>query len=367
MNTMGKDMHKNGEQMCSNKPLANLDELKKLLEKFGVGSEMGWIAVVLFVRNLIFDLNVFKDEVKAKLQHDIFQELATKDLSEERYVQVIEMLDVFVMRNIGTAELEQALNEEKRSAAALLAEMNTLIDAIRGTRHVQEARLEDFEDKTVGVIQESEDRSVIVAKVREIFKELVQEFREESQEWETLASELQRTATFDPLLTELYNRRAFDAALNTAVKHCRKSGKSLTLFMIDVDHFKSVNDTYGHQVGDEVLKALASIVSSQAIQFKGYVARYGGEELVVMAEGLGEERSFLSAEAIRQDVQRYDFRIRTDGQFSNLPLRFTVSIGVALLQPNWTPAELVQAADKAMYMAKQAGRNQVRITRNANQ
>ncbi|WP_147819569.1 GGDEF domain-containing protein [Salidesulfovibrio onnuriiensis] len=350
--------------MDSGKTLTNLDELKSVLGSFGISSELDWIAVVLFARNLVRDLTVFTDPAKAEMQRAIFAELATKDLSDERYAQIIETLDIFIMNNIATRELEQALTEEKRSAAALLAEMGGLIETIRGTRKHQEVRLEDFQDRTVGVIKESEDRSVIVSKVRGIFKELVSEFQEESQEWEKLASELQRTATFDPLLTELYNRRAFDAALTKAVRRSRETETSLTAFMIDVDHFKSVNDTFGHQVGDEVLKALASIISSQAVQFQGFVARYGGEEIIVMAEGLTEERAFISAEAMRQDVQRYDFRVREDGKFSDLPLKFTVSIGVAMLRPEWGPAELVQAADKAMYEAKQSGRNQVRILRN---
>lgn len=342
----------------------NLDELRKILSEFGISSELDWMAIVLFVRNLVRDLTVFSDELKAELQRDVFRELGSKNLSQEKYAHLIEMLDIFVMRNVATTQLEQALTAEKRSAAALLSEMNNLIDTIRGTRKQQEARLEDFEDQTVGVIQDGEgeeDRSFIVAKVREIFKELVNEFQEESEEWESLASELLHTASFDPLLTEIYNRRAFDASLLEAVRRSRRNGTTLTIFMVDVDHFKEVNDTHGHQVGDDVLKALASIVSSQAIQFQGYVARYGGEELIVMSEGLDEERSFLCAEAIRQDVEQYDFLIRTEKTAPKTLLKFTVSIGVSLLRPEWGAGELVQAADKAMYRAKEAGRNLVRV------
>lgn len=357
-----KRMFKGGESMGQGNT-KDLDELRSILEHFGISSDLDWIAVVLFVRNLVRHMTVFTDEAKARLQREVFKELASNELNEDRFAKIMEILDIFVMHNIGTSELEQALTEEKRSAAALLSEMHNLIDTIRGTRDEQEARLEDFQDRTVGVVKESEDRSIIVSKVREIFKELVNEFREESLEWENLASELQRTATFDPLLTDLYNRRAFDAALVKAVQRSHDTGISLSVFMVDVDHFKSVNDTFGHQVGDEVLKALASIISSQAVQFQGYVARYGGEEIIVLAESLDEERAFISAEAMRQDVQRYDFRVREQGRFSNLPLKFTVSIGVAMLRPEWGPTELVQAADKAMYQAKQSGRNQVRITR----
>lgn len=339
----------------------HLGNLAEILDDFGITSDTDWISIVLFVRNLIQNLSVFSDESKAEIQQAVFAELGTKDLSDERYIKVLDMLDIFILRNEATLEMEKRLAAEKRSAAALLSEMNVLIDTIRGTQHKQEQKLGDFEDRTVGVIEESEDHSVIVSKVREMFKELVMEFREEAQEWEALASELQRSANFDPLLTGIYNRRAFESHLLASIRRAERKDITLTLMMVDVDFFKAVNDTYGHQVGDDVLRALSRILVSQALQFEGYVARYGGEELVILAEDLDEETAMTRAESIRKDVEQYDFRVRSSDGASSEPRHFTVSVGVAQMRPEWHAGDLVRAADKAMYMAKKAGRNKVRL------
>jgi diguanylate cyclase (GGDEF)-like protein len=129
--------------------------------------------------------------------------------------------------------------------------------------------------------------------------------------------------------------------------------------MIDVDHFKNVNDTYGHQAGDDVLRALAGIINTHAIQYAGFAARYGGEDLVVVVQDMDLEQAALKAEALRADVENYDFRIRTNGQLEDTPIRFTVSVGVARLKVGWTAGELIGAADAALYQAKNSGRNRV--------
>jgi len=336
-----------------------LEKLHTILHEFNITSEQEWVAVVLFVRNMVRDLSIFSDELKGKLQRDVFEVLGSKDLSRPQYERVVDMIEVFVMHNTATLELETALAEEKRSANALLGEMNTLINMIRGTQEKQQTSLSKFEDRTVGVIREAEDRSVILSRVRQMFKELVAEFQEETREWESLATELQRTATFDPLLTELYNRRAFDAALIKTVRNGRNQTPPPTLMMIDVDKFKRVNDEWGHQSGDDVLKALARIVNSQSIQYNGFAARYGGEELVVLVKGMDQATACLKAEAIRVDVERHPVPVRRDTDGPRTPLSFTVSIGVAQLKPDWGPGDLLRASDKALYRAKAAGRNKV--------
>jgi diguanylate cyclase (GGDEF)-like protein len=140
----------------------------------------------------------------------------------------------------------------------------------------------------------------------------------------------------------------------------------LSLMMIDVDHFKRVNDTYGHQAGDDVLRALARIITAHAIQYQGFVARYGGEELVVAVRNMPLDKAVLKAEAIRINVEKYDFRIRTDGRLAETPLQFTVSIGVAQCLPGWDAGRLISAADAAMYQAKSNGRNRVCAFRSPN-
>jgi len=340
----------------------NINELTEILTKFGI-SDPDWASIVLFVRNLLNKLTVYTDEKKAEIQREVFAELAKKDFSGKHLEAVLAMLDMYVMQTIGALELEEALTREKRSAAQLLNEMDEIIDSMTGANDRQNRKLDAFKERTVGVIESGKDKSVIVSKVRQMFQELIVEFKEEAAELQAKATRLEHTANFDPLLTELHNRRALDAYIHEAVLSQRKDSKPLCMMMIDVDHFKIVNDTYGHQAGDDVLHALARILTAHAIQYHGFSARYGGEELVIVAKGLPADVAVLRAEALRRDVEEYDFRIRTNGKLADTPLKFTVSVGVAVWQNGWDAGQFVHAADEAMYIAKNSGRNQVQIAK----
>jgi diguanylate cyclase (GGDEF)-like protein len=159
---------------------------------------------------------------------------------------------------------------------------------------------------------------------------------------------LEEMATTDAL-TGLKNRRKFDAAIETEWRRAARQKMPLALLMIDADHFKSYNDTFGHQAGDEVLVGIAICISDAVRRAGDCAARYGGEEFAVLLPGFSPEQAFEVAEAIRIKVQQWcgDTAITT------------VSIGVASLMPD-TAADwslLVNAADKALYAAKAGGRN----------
>ena len=128
---------------------------------------------------------------------------------------------------------------------------------------------------------------------------------------------------------------------------------------IDVDRFKDVNDTYGHQVGDGVLRVLAAVLSAHALQFGGYAARFGGEELVILCEGVSEAEALTRAEDIRRDVARCPFMPQFNSGEEGTVLHITVSIGVAQMGPGQTVSDMVLAADQAMYAAKTQGRDRV--------
>ncbi|MFH1914493.1 MAG: GGDEF domain-containing protein [Pseudomonadota bacterium] len=334
-------------------------ELEAALTHFGI-TDPDWVAVVLFVRNLLTRLSIYSDKKKAEIQREVLAELTRGDFSDERLDEIIAMLDMHIMQTIGTLELEEALAQEKRSATELVNEMNSIIDSMQGHGERQDRRLDAFRENTVGVIQSGKDRAHIVARVRGMFQELIVEFREEARELQERARMLEHTANFDPLLTELHNRRALDAYVQASVL-AQDKGQSgpVSLILIDVDHFKQVNDTYGHQAGDDVLHTLARIITAHSVQYQGFAARYGGEELVVAIRNMDLDKAVVKAEAIRMNVERYDFRIRTEGRLSETPLQFTVSIGVAQCQPGWDANRLINAADTAMYQAKSMGRNRV--------
>ena len=334
-------------------------KITDILKTAGIADDPNWLAVILFVRNLLTHLSVYTDEKKAEIQREICAEILKNDFSEERYNVIIAMLDMYIMQNIGTQELEAALTKEKQSAALLLQEMNDIINSMQGANKLHSARLDSFQANATDAIQSNPNRTAILTKVRGMFQELITEFKDEARELNAKAEHFERTASFDPLLTELYNRRAMEAFMNGAIKECCESCTPLSLMMIDVDHFKRVNDTYGHQAGDDVLRALGRILTAHAIQYNGFAARYGGEELVIIIKDMDLGRAAIKSEAVRADVENYDFRVRTEGKLSDTSLQFTVSVGVAQLQDGWNSSALIRAADSALYKAKNSGRNRV--------
>ncbi len=155
-------------------------------------------------------------------------------------------------------------------------------------------------------------------------------------------------------LTGVYNRRAFDEQLTIYFERGRRFKEHLSLMIVDADHFKKVNDNYGHQAGDRVLKQLALILTGE-VRSIDPVFRYGGEEFAVLLPNADRNGAEVVAERVRQQVET----VRFAGELS-LPL--TISIGVATYpDPRITkPGDIVALADEALYDAKAGGRNQVR-------
>jgi len=156
-------------------------------------------------------------------------------------------------------------------------------------------------------------------------------------------------------LTHLLNRRALTIRLVAELERVRRYNSPLTMLMIDLDHFKLVNDTFGHLVGDEVLRGLAMILQ-RSVRSVDMVARYGGEEFVVVLPETGEMGAVAFAERIRQRAEQHNFEAARSAT-----VRITVSIGVSCFpSPHVESAEdLFARADAALYRAKDRGRNQV--------
>lgn len=170
---------------------------------------------------------------------------------------------------------------------------------------------------------------------------------------ETANAELARLSTTDPL-TGLFNRRYFDETLATEANRARRSRGSLSMLMIDVDHFKQYNDALGHPAGDACLRKLAEVLRRNAQRGGEFAARIGGEEFAVVASNLGPAEAAALAERIRRELA--DLKIpHPASAFGHV----TVSIGVSSLGSGSAQAHerLVSEADAALYRAKQEGRN----------
>ena len=151
-------------------------------------------------------------------------------------------------------------------------------------------------------------------------------------------------------LTKLANRRAFDDEIRRCVENFKSKGQASCVMMIDVDHFKKFNDTYGHQAGDEVLRNVARVLRRES-PGKTTVCRYGGEEFAVIYSGMDVNSAIPLAEAARAAIAREVV------EFQGLDLKVTASGGVAQLRLNETGDELVKRADVALYVCKENGRN----------
>jgi diguanylate cyclase (GGDEF)-like protein len=152
-------------------------------------------------------------------------------------------------------------------------------------------------------------------------------------------------------LTGLYNRRYALDQLDREWAGATRSGHSLACLLIDIDHFKRVNDTYGHDVGDHVLRATAGILRD-TLRKSDVVCRLGGEEFVVVGPGLDRDRAVACAERLRASVEKQLIGVGSG------TVRVTLSVGVAVRgECTGSAAELLKAADQAVYAAKQRGRN----------
>jgi diguanylate cyclase (GGDEF)-like protein len=163
---------------------------------------------------------------------------------------------------------------------------------------------------------------------------------------------LRKLVTADQL-TGLANRRSFLARARTALRIARRYGQPLSLLLIDVDHFKQVNDRHGHQAGDRALQRMARILESE-LRESDTAGRIGGDEFVALLPQTDAESAACAAERIRAAVAR-----QTEPPF------FTVAIGVAEARPGGTEQlnDLLRAADQALYQAKEGGRDRVRTAR----
>ncbi|AKV07204.1 diguanylate cyclase [Pseudomonas fluorescens NCIMB 11764] len=160
---------------------------------------------------------------------------------------------------------------------------------------------------------------------------------------------IQAQATLDSL-TELPNRRGFDLLAAQAMHEAQREPKPLTALLLDLDHFKALNDTYGHLAGDQVLIGFARDLES-CLRHSDIVCRWGGEEFIVLLKDTDGETGLKIAEKIRQHVEEQRYA------YNDQALHLTVSIGLTTLQPDDTLHTLLSRADHAMYRAKQSGRN----------
>jgi diguanylate cyclase (GGDEF)-like protein len=205
-----------------------------------------------------------------------------------------------------------------------------------------------------------------ITDLTQAFNEMARRVREGRLSLERARDELARTneglksanRTLEALaitdgLTGLYNHRHFQETMEKEIRRCEREGKTLSLLLLDLDHFKQYNDRFGHTEGDAALRRMAGQIT-RAIRATDFAFRYGGEEMAVLLPSCTKEQAVDVAEKIRQAVSRSE---RRPGVFAP---QITVSIGVATFPDDGRVSRgLVDAADAALYQAKSLGRNRV--------
>ncbi len=176
----------------------------------------------------------------------------------------------------------------------------------------------------------------------------------------TANKKLEEKANVDGL-TGIRNRRYFDARFKEEWQRAQRNHLPISVLMVDIDHFKKINDRYGHLVGDECLKSVAQTIRSTVKRSIDTVARYGGEEFSILMQATSAAEATKLADLIREEVESNGLNI------NEAPIRFTISIGVATLVPKYTdePEAVISLADDALYQAKNNGRNQVVLNGNS--
>ncbi len=191
--------------------------------------------------------------------------------------------------------------------------------------------------------------------MEKINRQLEAELSGSMKEIKRLKASLEKARTdsrIDPL-TMLKNRKSFDEALSRVLGKALSAKHMVCLMMVDIDHFKRINDQFGHLVGDQVIRMIASIMKDK-FGDRTHLARYGGEEFVALITGCSIDAALRTTDEFRRQIADRPFKLRSTGEMIG---NVTVSIGVAALRNTDTAQSLVERADQSLYLAKQKGRN----------
>lgn len=292
---------------------------------------------------------------------DIMHEIGRMDREKKALTTTIceKLYDTYLSDKSERAFIEEAGRKVQEMAAEISA-------MVRETGIAQSEY-----SKTLLKQSDSLSTSTNMTEIKKLVAGLVKDTKQmvaENQKLETKlhssSSELQqmrvdmqnlRLEALTDTLTSIPNRKAFDMELKARAAEALEKGKPLSLMMIDIDYFKIFNDTFGHQVGDQVLRLVAKTIGT-VLKPTELLARYGGEEFSVIASGAKLKDAEKIAEKIRERIATKDII----NQSKNEKLgRLSVSLGVAQLQPGEPLVQLIDRADRALYKAKGAGRNAV--------
>lgn len=245
----------------------------------------------------------------------------------------------------------QALNEQIERQIDLLSKETKSATSLE--------QLQSMVSSKLGVITSSlKDKEQLERQERELMLQALNSMAERLKELEEEANQFkkrlaeQKFRSLQDALTELPNRAAFDERYELEVKRAKRSGRPLSIVLADVDHFKNINDNFGHSAGDKTLKVIAKALK-QSLRETDFIARYGGEEFILLFPDTDCKDLVVPLNTIREKIKRIPFKFKD----TNVPI--TISFGATELRTADTNREAFDRADDALYDAKRSGRDKV--------
>ncbi|MFO7604386.1 MAG: diguanylate cyclase [Gammaproteobacteria bacterium] len=240
------------------------------------------------------------------------------------------------------------------SVRAAIGHINTSLDSSENLLEVRKAirvRLDDIDRHMAGFRETEEQRSDNSLK---LIKQLRKQLNAMEQEADLLRNQLQQkhSEALRDVLTGIPNRLAYEERLQSELARFKRYGKSFLCLVVDVDHFKVVNDTFGHSAGDRVLKIIAEVMQDN-VRAADFVARFGGEEFVILMPETDLKSGSKVAEKLRRKIEKCDFYYRDN------PVKITISGGITEADRDDSGDTIFDRADKALYEAKKSGRNRI--------
>lgn len=303
------------------------------------------IHFTLFFEKLAKVDSAFAKEVEQALKFRAYNDEAAFKLFTELWARMVQTL-------IPTETIEDKIN-------TILQDVDTWLDQT----HQHQNNIDNSLEQAYQIAKNGQLKQVLSVLDHEVealeadTQKLKKNIETSRGEIQALKDELIRANTIANTdeLTNIPNRRGYRNMLKNAIENANQQGQSFAFLILDIDHFKKVNDTYGHLVGDGVLRYVAKMLYRET-KGRDYIARIGGEEFVIILPNTSYTAALKVANTIRQKIEKKPLKVKGSSQ----PLNLTVSIGVSMYQLGEEDVSLFERADKALYLAKKQGRNLVK-------
>ncbi len=259
----------------------------------------------------------------------------------------------FVEEHSSDLKIQNDLNAKMHNAVNNLGEDLLQANDLDGLKNTVKAQLDSLQNLVLEERQVVKKHELSIKENMSFLATRVNDLKKEAKQLKERVKKEQENALRDSM-TGLFNREAYNNKLKSLVIDVEKNNDVVSLLVWDIDHFKKFNDLYGHMVGDKVLLAVTSKLSS-FIKDKYFLARYGGEEFVMLLPSVDANGAFEFAKKIKQEVSQIKYLLKAK------PLKVTISCGIAEMRDKDQAKDIFERADKALYEAKISGRNCVKL------